>query len=165
MPILLPNDRLALETRDKHAIANSLNRGKPDDGRVLETKKYINSYLTAKPRTIRPCLKYNCHGLTFASRRTAIESSAEVAKILMHDGYERVDGDKIMPGDVVIWRAAASEGGEIIHSGIVVQVPPQNNTLIQNPQVVSKWGYAHECVHPVLDTPYSGSIEYYRVVP
>lgn len=163
MPILLPYDHLALETRNKHTISNNLNRGEPGDGRTLETKKYIDAYRSATPRTRVPCLKYNCHGLTFAARRTAIENSDEVATILRDDGYEQVTQNQAMPGDIVIWRAAAVGGGEIIHSGIVVEVP--KDMLVPVPRVVSKWGYAHECIHPVNDTPYSGStVEYYRVV-
>lgn len=165
MPILKPNDELALETRDKHTIRNNLNCDRPDDGRMIETRKYIEDYKSATPRTNGPCLKYNCHGLTFAARRTAIESSDEVAAILRDDGYEPVVLSKVLPGDVVIWRAEATEGGEIIHSGIVVHVPKPGTVLVPIPWVVSKWGYAHECVHPVNETPYPGSPEYYRVVP
>jgi hypothetical protein len=103
---------------------------------------------------------YNCHGLTFASRRTAVNDSLEVRKVISEDKYLKVDEKRVMPGDVIVYVSAAD--GDLEHSGVVVAVgePPFNI-----PQVVSKWGKGFEVVHAANYCPYNyGGAEYYRIV-
>jgi len=165
--ILQMRDSLALQNRNKVDIENFLNRNQATPGNQKEVDDWIRKYPKSIPRTKAPCIKYNCHGLTFASRRTAIESSRDVQKILDADGYHRIDSKDIMAGDIVIFRASAESGGEIEHSGIVVDVSRRYPELIVSiPKIVSKWGYGHEAIHAVNDGPYSqASVEYYRVMP
>lgn len=80
MPLLQPEDTLALHTVLKNDIGNFLFRGPPIAGHVGQVKAYISEYADCKHRTTQPCLRYNCHGLTFASRRTAITDTSEVQK-------------------------------------------------------------------------------------
>lgn len=102
---------------------------------------------------------YNCHGLTFASRRTGIDRSDMVHKILSEDGYKKIDNiDDVLPGDIVIYYG---ENGDIEHSGIVVTKPVG---IIKRPWIVSKWGDYKEAIHYIDDCPYDGrNVEYYRV--
>jgi hypothetical protein len=100
---------------------------------------------------------YNCHGLTFASRRTCIDSPEEVQRILVQDGYEKVPNRKdLMPGDVIVYRSE----GDIPHSGVVIRLDDLN------PLVLSKWGAnGPEVLHRANYCPYNWeTIEYYRVV-
>lgn len=164
MSLLRPVDRLALQTRLKSDVVNYLDRGVAPAGRQKEVDDYISKYGSCVHRTNRPCLKYNCHGLTFAARRTAIEDSSEIQKILTEDDYDQVPLSVVQPGDIAIYRSALDDGGEIFHSGIVVRYD-RGSGLITVPWILSKWGYAHEVVHPVNVGPYIGTVEYYRVMP
>ncbi|MDD5681272.1 MAG: hypothetical protein PHI59_08555 [Candidatus Omnitrophica bacterium] len=102
---------------------------------------------------------YNCHGLTFASRRTGIYDIQEIHKILKEDDYDEILESDVMPGDIVVY---FSENGDIEHSGIVISKgePPLNI-----PKIVSKWGHAgFEVIHYVNRSPYSAiKISYYRI--
>lgn len=104
------------------------------------------SHPNAKPRT-GPSAQYNCHGLTFASRRTRIELTAGLQLILKEDSYKEIhDMKNVLPGDVVIY---CSDRGDMNHSGIIVEA---GNSLIV-PIVCSKWGNAGEFIHALGDCP------------
>jgi hypothetical protein len=100
---------------------------------------------------------YNCHGLTFGSRRTAVKASNElINRILVEDGFEQVPQAKARQGDVVIY---IDDEGEIQHSGIVVEVLQPGVT-----RVWSKWGRGLEAVHHFGTMPYDNVVtKYYRM--
>lgn len=153
---------LGLDTQKKSKINNVCCLDLPDAGVVFMTNDCIDrdrSHCVA--RTNAPSFKYNCHGLTFASRRTQIDDTAEVEKILVEDNYKLIAQPELLAGDIAIWREPPENGGEIQHSGVVVKVLEH-----ASPLVVSKWGDLHECIHPANYGPYGNyRIEYYRVVP
>jgi hypothetical protein len=66
-------------------------------------------------RVSEACPVYNCHGLTFASRRTTVGQT--IIPILEDDGFDQVPEKEARPGDIVIYSSAR---GEVIHSGFVV---------------------------------------------
>lgn len=100
---------------------------------------------------------YNCHGMTFASRRTWVHDTATIRQILEDDCYSRVDEADALPGDVVLYVA---EDGDVEHSGIVVREKKD----LDFPLICSKWGKWGEVIHPVHRSPYSAKkFEYYRV--
>lgn len=103
------------------------------------------------------CPVYNCHGLTFGSRRTQIEGSEAVVKMILEDdGFEQIEDKFVKPGDVVIYYG---DIGQILHSGIVVRVG-----ALGVPQVWSKWGKGYEWIHPVGVSPYKFSwVGYHRL--
>ena len=108
-----------------------------------------------------PTPQYNCHGLTFASRRTGIYDADELGKILKEDGYIELKTDKVLPGDIIIY---FSEDGDYEHSGIVITSPDENSLNV--PMVVSKWGKFAEVIHPANNCPYSFfNVKYYRIYP
>lgn len=111
----------------------------------------------AKARTA-PSALYNCHGLTFASRRTKIISRNELGKILTDDRYEELEITEVQPGDIVVY---FSETGDAAHSGIVVEYHPPTTLL---PIICSKWGKAGEFIHALLDCPeiYGRNYKFYR---
>ncbi|MBL7068803.1 MAG: hypothetical protein ISS34_02990 [Candidatus Omnitrophica bacterium] len=99
---------------------------------------------------------YNCHGMTFASRRTAIDDSQEIHKILKEDEYKEVPSQKVLAGDIILY----FNDGDIEHSGIVILRP---KPPLYIPQVYSKWGNGFEAVHYANNCPYNYQVKYYRV--
>jgi hypothetical protein len=107
---------------------------------------------------------YNCHGLTFASRRTRIAEAQSIRTILTEDDYEEVPRANIQVGDVIVY-LSADDDGDIEHSGIVVEVLRPEGFNVPAPRVWSKWGGAAEVVHMYDHCPYSPTnIRFYRVV-
>ncbi len=103
--------------------------------------------------------RFNCHGMTFAGRRTGIFESAELQKLLSDDGYVEIPRDRVLPGDIVMYIA---EDGDYEHSGIVVEAPNERNLFV--PKVRSKWGKYRELIHQGNRCPYNSSLlHYYRV--
>jgi hypothetical protein len=99
------------------------------------------------------CPVYNCHGLTFGSRRTQVAPA--VYPILKDDGFEVLPSEKnAQVGDIVVYCNAR---GEVIHSGFVVERKPVSlvaGTTTRIPIVWSKWGKGYEMVHAVGECPY-----------
>jgi len=102
--------------------------------------------------------RFNCHGMTFASRRTCIFESSELMKILKEDGYELIQAAEVSPGDVIVY---VSDDGDFEHSGIVVEVPKALTLNIAS--VRSKWGKFKEVIHPANRCPYTYNVRYYRI--
>jgi hypothetical protein len=121
---------------------------------------------TNAERVSEACPVYNCHGLTFGSRRTQVTDV--VYPILADDGFDVLPSEKdIRPGDIIVYCSAR---GEVVHSGFIVwrkfvEIVPGSKTVI--PMVWSKWGKGYEMVHAVADCPYledEGSyLRYYRL--
>lgn len=106
-----------------------------------------------------PTPRYNCHGMTFASRRTGIFNAETINKILHEDGYRKIASNSVLPGDVIIY---VSVDGDFEHSGIVVSSPDKDLNV---PRVVSKWGKYSEFLHWANNCPYTfENAQYYRVV-
>lgn len=92
---------------------------------------------------------FNCHGMVFAARRTNIDDSNEVRKILDEDDYEEVSLKDVLPGDIVAYIAL---NGNIDHSAIVIELPSEET--VNMPLVVSKWGRFREAIHVLHQCPY-----------
>lgn len=155
MAILSLTAQLNLHTRCENQIENEIDRRPPRAGDQMLVNDYVRQFSNATHRTTSPSRKYNCHGLTFAGRRTWVWKASEIEKILRDDEYEIVDFGKILPGDVVVYR----QNGDAEHSGIVISTGPP-------PIILSKWGPAHEVIHRVNDCPYNSmQLTYYRIKP
>jgi hypothetical protein len=104
-------------------------------------------------RVSEACPVYNCHGLTFGSRRTQV--SPPIGSILEDDGFDKIPSEKdVRPGDIVVYSDAR---GEVTHSGFVVwrrkvELMPGTETVIA--MIWSKWGKAYEMIHAVRECPY-----------
>jgi hypothetical protein len=76
-----------------------------------------------------------------------------VCTILEDDGYRAIRLREVQQGDIAVFK----EGGEISHTGIVLEViegePP--GCGLRNIRIISKWGPAGEYVHMVTEGPYS----------
>ena len=112
----------------------------------LNHKKYPLAELRRPPTG-----QYNCHGMTFASRRTGIHDPDAVKMILQDDGYKEITAAGAWLGDI----AVLCEGEEVAHTGVVIRIIV-DDTLIGGRAIwiMSKWGGAAEYVHPVAYGPY-----------
>jgi hypothetical protein len=120
-------------------------------------RHFTRLYLTAQHRT-RPSGIYNCHGLTFASRRTCLHTTADLKRIMADDRYEELQQKDVMAGDIVVY---FSDSGDANHSGIVTSYDPNHDAA---PLVCSKWGRAGEFLHSLHSCPkaYGPNVKFYR---
>jgi hypothetical protein len=158
--LILIRGSLGLDTRQRNHIDDSFDSSLPALGAVQQADDYRRQYNVAKHRPTFPCSTYNCHGLTFASRRTGIFDSAVIQKILVEDGYQKILAWRdVFPGDIVIYTSRVTN--EMEHSGVVVEADPKNALSLR---ILSKWGSAHEVIHNIGDCPYDAtSVAFYRI--
>lgn len=129
-----------------------------------DLKRFKNATPLGDPS--EACPVYNCHGLTFGSRRTQVGNA--VLPILADDGFEILKSEKdVRTGDVVIY---SDRRGEVVHSGFIVfskEIEIVFGTTTVIPMVWSKWGKAQEFLHAIEDCPFIGEegtqITYYRL--
>jgi hypothetical protein len=111
--------------------------------------QYLKSLATDRPYVkmrAEPSPVFNCHGLTFASRRTKITDSNAIKTILKDDNWVEISDQEVLPGDIIIY---FDQEGDVNHSGIVVRVGDQ----LHVPWICSKWGVGAEYLHKVGDIP------------
>jgi hypothetical protein len=108
---------------------------------------------TQAERVSEACPVYNCHGLTFGSRRTTV--SPAVIQILEDDGFDPVPEKEARAGDIVLYRGVK---GEVVHSGFVVSRKSVEIVLGSQPTIIpiiwSKWGKGYEMIHAAGECPY-----------
>ncbi|HTQ59585.1 MAG TPA: hypothetical protein VMI32_05150 [Candidatus Solibacter sp.] len=156
MHVILRSVELSLNTRRQRQIKNLLDWLPMHYGAALQVKDLQKKYSRGVHRPVDASRKYNCHGLTFASRRTRIEEAAEIKKIIEDDEYVEINRNEALPGDVVVYYV----DGDPEHSGIVVSMEP-----LAGPLVLSKWGFCQEVVHRIPECPYDARhVVFYRVV-
>lgn len=152
---------LALQTRNGNNIANVQDLEVPRHRREA-TKALIRQLLGLDfPRVTErreATATYNCHGMTFASRRTGIYETAAIELILLDDAYREIGEEQVLPGDIVLY----FEPEGLAHSGVVVAVEQLGSVAV--PKVISKWGVAGEYIHPLRTCPYprANRIHFYR---
>jgi hypothetical protein len=78
--------------------------------------------------------------MIFAARRAWIEID-HIERLLMEDGYTRVERNDVMSGDIVLYRW----NGEPAHVGLITAVEPFG--AARNILVISKWGRDAEFIH------------------
>lgn len=146
---------IRLETSKRTGIENNQDR-QLSHLDVNWARDLPKKFRNAKQRT-GGSAAYNCHGLTFAARRTNIISWSELQKILSDDRYVEIPLNEVLPGDVVIYL----HEGDANHSGIVLDYEP-GRTVLQ--VVCSKWGCAGEFIHGLRDSPsvYGPDYKFYR---
>ena len=158
-----PGRSLRLDTYDGQAVPNSIDADPSAEMVALAMKFGLKGYMPG-PWIIGPTGRYNCHGLTFASRRTNIPpagdpNSLQVKDLLARDRYSLRVGTP-RPGDIVSYTSAH---GEIIHTGVVVRI----DVLGDSRQIIvlSKWGGLGECEHHVNACPDApdSKIEYWTL--
>jgi hypothetical protein len=105
-----------------------------------------------------PTATYNCHGMTFASRRTTVPEDGDIALILKDDGYREIKRlVDVLPGDIALYYNRQ----KLVHSGMVATVSRFGETATIT--VLSKWGSAGEYWHAAEECPYARTrIQYLR---
>lgn len=155
-----PNQAIRLDTSQGTPIPNDQATAIPHP---LAAQRLVGRVAFPAVLRVSPHPRYNCHGLTFASRRAAVLADTDVTLIIQEDGYRSIQTPDVLPGDVAIYFA---HNGGIDHSAIVVSKP---DDLTRVPFVCSKWGViGPEVVHLATDTTprYDISdIRYYRCDP
>lgn len=98
---------------------------------------------------------YNCFGLLFASRRTAIYDDEEVTRALTEDGYRQVSLSEVRAGDIALYREADRK--TLLHGGLVVRLDGIFDTAASSvPIVLSKWNdTCGEDEHHFRDVPWT----------
>jgi len=90
---------------------------------------------------------YNCVGMVLGNRRAWIDLDSEkIEAYLTKDGYRKISKEELSVGDVVLYK----QGEEFTHIGVVIFVDRKN---VNNVWIMSKWGFAGEMIHHVLDVP------------
>ena len=145
-----PGDRksIDLSTRARNRIENAQEpRRSPaamTAARDLWTRRFPNLQVRALDSL------YNCMGLVFASRRTAIDPD-QLGLILKDDEYRRLrQFAEALPGDVAVYRDRA---GVATHVGVVLQNDPDLATGGSRLTILSQWGRDGEYIHPVEQVP------------
>lgn len=160
-PVVLRSDEIELATRAGNHIENIQprelgNLARNELAAFAEHARAIGGIVRSKASPA-----YNCHGFTFACRRTELGPD-DVDTVLHEDRYERLgEESQALPGDVLIYRA---NNGDIPHSAIVVGAPADDD--YGRPRVVSKWGQMGEVIHFPNNVPVeyqNCTHEYYRV--
>lgn len=160
MNLVLKNDnqtQIVLQTRKGSEIPN-VQSYEYSSFEINSFPQIERSHPQAKFRT-PPIPLYNCHGLVFASSRTAITDSRFLQTIIDDDGFTEITKvDDVLPGDVILYY---TEDGDVEHSGIVVAEPDKD---LKIPRIISKWGRYKEVVHYANDSPYSwANVKYFRI--
>jgi hypothetical protein len=158
---LLRKRAIGLQTRLANEIVNDFDPTNPGVQDVRVCSKWGNDHQSAIRRTVVPSYGYNCHGLTFAARRTQVWLTTEVQHILREDGYDPVSISDALPGDIAVYYSR-DEPIEIEHSAIVVERAKKND--LRGPLVVSKWGRCEEYIHYYRDCPYPNvTVKFFRM--
>ena len=156
----LPNEEVSI--RLDTALGNPIMNSHPRENRRPVAEAQLEAAVMASHTQAlrgRSHPNYNCHGLTFASRRTGIPTQgAEIRKVLSQDGYIEVNRADVLPGDILLYWA---EDGSLDHSALVVS-RPQGEFAI--PEVASKWGWGPEVLHSATDCDYDlADLKFYRL--
>jgi len=148
--------------------------GTPPKGIILQTRagRYVENSQSCEPDArIRDCYNlfrrnhfawvnrkpacgvYNCFGLVWASRRTALYKESDIASILTDDGYRRLVSDENpQPGDIVLYLHPSDNTRNTLHASMVVELKQLGTSTIE--WVLSKWNDAFgEDIHALRDVP------------
>ena len=148
-----PPEGIILQTRAGHDVANSQScepdamiRARYD---LLRRKHF--AWVSRKPA----CGVYNCFGLVWASRRTAIYEEESISQIIEEDGYRQLRTDEQpQPGDVVLYLHLSGEIRDTLHAAIILKL--EQRGLGRVPLVLSKWNDVFgEDIHEIRDVPTS----------
>jgi hypothetical protein len=141
---------LPLYTRKRTFIRNVLRHEQPAEKLRAAADLHRAQYPDIRLRSLTAT--YNCFGLVFASRRSALCDASQILTILRDDGFVRVeDRTDAQVGDVVLYRQQAQ--GEIHHVGIISAVRFDVTNACRKVEVLSKWGEFGEYFHDEAMVP------------
>ena len=149
---------IEVQARDGWNIPNG-RVADPDPTAVAVTEQQIQLIFPEAIKVAPATGWYNCHGLTFATRRTFVPPWGTpignlVESILQRDGYVALGTAPPRVGDVAVYRDPQTH--EVSHTGYVSRVT--GGTI----WVWSKWGTLAEYEHPAGVGLY-GAPEFWRL--
>lgn len=150
MIIQVPEEPLTLQTRTGRIVQFQPGLRIAPQELAPQNRIIREKYPEGLQSTLRkePTGMYNCHGLTFTSRRGFLGEEQDVDLILGDDEYHNVELGAVCPGDIILYY----EQNELQHSGIVVAVSQNERPRI--PWIMSKWGTLGEYIHRYNYCPY-----------
>jgi hypothetical protein len=146
-----PPKEIILQTRVGHSVPNSQSCEPDADSRDFYDRiRETHAWVHRKPA----CGVYNCFGLVWANRRTAIYEEHSISQILDEDGYRKLRIDEQpLPGDIVIYLRFSDQVRNTYHAGVIMELVEQRIGG-RVPWVLSKWGGAlGEDMHEIRDVP------------
>lgn len=140
-------EALKLETRKRRWIKNVVRLEIHPD--VMKHRIRVLQNAFEYLHLISASAIYNCYGLVFASRRTAIVGEEDVEAILEDDGYRKLPWDPAawMVGDIAIYRDPTT--AELKHVGMIAEKILEIESTRINIKVLSAWGENGEFLHPI----------------
>lgn len=137
---------LKLETRRRNWIKNVVRPEIHPD--LMRTQMVELQRLFPFLTPISASAIYNCYGLAFAARRSAIVDEDDILAILNDDEY------RVLPwhpagweiGDVVIYKDSV---GAVKHVGVIARKTPDIASGTIQVDVLSAWGSNGEYLHPI----------------
>lgn len=153
--MLLSQEPLLIQTRARNQIDNEPGlKMKPEEVEQQRRLQHGQHPADDKLLVVRkaPTGVYNCHALTFLSRRSWIgDAKAEeaVKRVLRDDEYFEIEARRALPGDVILYYYP---DGALEHSGIVVDNP--RDEIFPEPWILSKWAQGGEFIHRYNYCPY-----------
>jgi hypothetical protein len=155
-----PTQALPLSARNGKPISNS--RVAPPSQQQLKLAEFSFRLIVAEAtRLAPPSGLYNCHGLVFASRRANIpdiQDTLPIGDLLRWDGYLPIREQPVQVGDIA---AYLDETGDVEHTGIVCEIDSMG--IVPVIWVWSMWGGLGEFRHRATQSPYSQTIQYWRL--
>ena len=149
---------MILQTATGHDIPHTQN-SELDESEVRKLPLFYKKYGPDLVERTAPTGFYNCHGMTFASRRAWVYGEGNIINfILQDDSYEEVPQSVVLPGDIILYFGEGNEG--VIHSGVVVEVSQFLRGIYK---IYSKWAQSAEFLHWAHQTPYGYNVKLFRV--
>jgi hypothetical protein len=148
-----PPKEIILQTRAGNCVAN--NQACDPDARNLYIYNLLRGNHLAWVNRKLACGVYNCFGLVWASRRTAIYEERSVSQIIMEDGYRelRIE-EQPQPGDVVVYLHLSGEIRNTLHAAVILKLEQRGPGKV--PLLLSKWNDScGEDIHEIRDVPQS----------
>jgi hypothetical protein len=147
-----PKESLAVETL-RHRMVRNYIAPPPDQQHISAYYKVIRRGRAWKMRK-HAVGGYNCAGMVWASRRTALTHPEDWQMILDDDGYRRLlSGELVEIGDIVVYRRRSAP--EILHVAKVCRVDTLTTGSQPHGRVVralSKWDQkCGEDIHAIED--------------
>jgi hypothetical protein len=136
---------IALETRKGRNIRNVV-APEPDEQAHQKYEAVRERFGQTWTNRKGPCGGYNCYGMVFATRRTAIYEDDQIPDILKDDGYRQISAKEVRPGDIVLYRDRTLG---LLHAALVLRCQEwEGPTPV--PFALSKWsGICGEDEHNV----------------
>ncbi|NER35601.1 MAG: hypothetical protein F6J93_16680 [Oscillatoria sp. SIO1A7] len=138
---------IPLATKRGNFIPNERGLYRPPEALEEAAKIWQDKYPNIRVRSLTS--EYNCVGMVFGCRRTAIDIE-HIGLILKEDSYRRLYSEgEVLPGDVVLY----GNGDRYTHIGTILSKEPDVKNASFKITVLSQWGFDGEYIHLLDEVP------------